>query len=43
MADVKLGAVIRGILPFLLAEIALLVVFILFPTLILVPLRWIAG
>jgi len=40
VARVNMDAVIRGVWPFLLAQIALLLLFILFPALVLVPARW---
>lgn len=40
VAKVDLGKVVRGVLPFLLAQIVLLSLFILFPDLIMVPARW---
>lgn len=43
LGDVKLGRLIRGIQPFLLAELALLLIFIAFPKLILIPLHAITG
>ena len=43
MANIKLSTLLKGILPFLLVEIALLFVFILIPQLILIPMKYIAG
>jgi len=43
MGNIRLGSLIKGILPFLAAEIAILLVFILVPSIITVPLRFIAG
>jgi TRAP-type transport system large permease protein len=40
VGKVALSSVIRGVLPFLLAQIALLLLFILFPALVMVPARW---
>jgi TRAP-type transport system large permease protein len=37
---VPLGRVIRGVMPFLLTEIAVLFLLVLFPDLVLVPARW---
>ena len=39
----KLDAVTRGVLPFLFAEIAVMAVLIAFPSLVMVPLRWLTG
>ena len=43
MGNIKLGTLLKGIMPFLLAEFALLFIFMLVPQMILVPLRAIAG
>ncbi len=43
MGNIKLGTLLKGIMPFLLAEFALLFIFLLMPQLIIVPLRAIAG
>jgi len=40
VARVNMDAVIRGVWPFLLAQILLLLLFILFPALVIVPARW---
>lgn len=40
LPDVKLGTIFKGVMPFVLANMALVVVMILFPDLILIPLRW---
>jgi len=40
VARVNMDAVIRGVWPFLLAQIMLLLLFILFPALVIVPARW---
>jgi tripartite ATP-independent transporter DctM subunit len=40
---VPMGAVIRGVGPFLLAETAVMFLLILFPSLVLVPLAWLRG
>ena len=39
----KLDAVTRGVLPFLFAEIAVMALLIAFPSLVMVPLRWLTG
>lgn len=43
MANIKLGNLIKGMMPFLLAQLAILMAFILVPQLISVPMRAIAG
>lgn len=40
VAKVPLGSVIRGVMPFLIAEIAVLFLLVLFPELVTVPLRY---
>lgn len=40
IADIKLGQMVRGIMPFLITEIAILLLFVFFPQLIMVPLGW---
>jgi len=40
VARVNMDGVIRGVWPFLLAQIVLLLVFILFPALVMVPAKW---
>jgi TRAP-type C4-dicarboxylate transport system permease large subunit len=40
VARVPLGNVIRGVWPFLAAEVAVLFLLVLFPDLVMVPLRW---
>ena len=40
---VPMGAVIRGVAPFLLAEIAVMFLLVFFPSLVLVPLGWLRG
>jgi len=40
VARVPLGQVVWGVLPFLLTYIALLMLFVVFPQLILTPMRW---
>jgi TRAP-type C4-dicarboxylate transport system permease large subunit len=39
----KLDHVMRGSLPFLLAEVAVLLLMVLFPPLVTVPARWLSG
>jgi tripartite ATP-independent transporter DctM subunit len=43
VARVPLGKVIGGVAPFLLAHVGVLLLLILFPELVLVPLRWLRG
>ena len=38
-----MGAVIRGVTPFLLAQIAVLLLLVAFPELVTVPLKWLRG
>lgn len=40
VAKVSMGEVMRGVWPFLVAEISVLVLLILFPDLVMVPLKW---
>jgi tripartite ATP-independent transporter DctM subunit len=42
VARVPLGRVVTGVLPFLLTYIALLLLFVVFPELITVPMRWLS-
>jgi len=39
----KMDEVTRGVLPFMLAEVAIMFLMVLFPSLVLVPLRWFTG
>jgi tripartite ATP-independent transporter DctM subunit len=43
VARVPMGAVIRGVNPFLMAQIFVLVLLIVFPDLVMVPLAWLRG
>ncbi|MEN9761753.1 MAG: hypothetical protein RI906_1579 [Pseudomonadota bacterium] len=43
VAKVPMGAVIRGVMPFLIAQICVLLVLIAFPELVTVPLKWLRG
>ena len=43
VARVPMGAVIRGVNPFLIAQIIVLVLLIIFPELVTVPLAWLRG
>jgi TRAP-type C4-dicarboxylate transport system permease large subunit len=40
VAREDLGRVVRGVWPFLIAQLALLLLFILFPAIVMVPARW---
>jgi len=40
VSKLRFEAVVKGVLPFLMAEIFVLVLLVLFPSLLLVPLRW---
>ncbi|GLS16227.1 MULTISPECIES: TRAP transporter large permease [Hydrogenophaga] len=42
-AKVTMGELMKGIAPFLLAEIAVLFLLVMFPSIVLVPLRWLTG
>jgi len=39
----RMDEVTRGVLPFMLAEVAIMFLMVLFPSLVLVPLRWFTG
>lgn len=43
VARLPMGAVIRGVMPFLLAQVAVLLVLVAFPELVTVPLKWLRG
>jgi TRAP-type transport system large permease protein len=43
VARVPLGKVIGGVAPFLLAQVIVLVLLVMFPELVLVPLKWLRG
>lgn len=43
VARVPMGAVIRGVNPFLIAQLIVLVLLIVFPELVMVPLSWLRG
>ncbi len=43
VARVPMGAVIRGVNPFLMAQLVVLVLLIVFPDLVMVPLAWLRG
>jgi TRAP-type C4-dicarboxylate transport system permease large subunit len=40
VGKLKMDAVIRGVVPFMIAEFALLFLFVLFPQLVTVPAKW---
>jgi tripartite ATP-independent transporter DctM subunit len=42
VAKVSMGDLVRGVWPFLWAELAVLLLLVLFPALVLVPLRWLS-
>jgi TRAP-type C4-dicarboxylate transport system permease large subunit len=43
VARVPMGAVIRGVNPFLIAQLIVLVLLIIFPDLVMVPFSWLRG
>jgi len=43
VARVPMGAVIRGVNPFLIAQLIVLILLIIFPELVMVPLAWLRG
>lgn len=43
VAKLRMGELMKGIMPFLLAEVAVLFLLVLFPSIVLVPLRWFTG
>jgi tripartite ATP-independent transporter DctM subunit len=43
VSKISMEDVIKGVLPFLLAELAVLLLLILFPPLVIVPARWFSG
>jgi tripartite ATP-independent transporter DctM subunit len=43
VARVPMGAVIRGVNPFLIAQLIVLILLIIFPDLVMVPLAWLRG
>jgi tripartite ATP-independent transporter DctM subunit len=43
VARLPMGAVIRGVTPFLLAQVAVLLLLVAFPELVTVPLKWLRG
>jgi TRAP-type C4-dicarboxylate transport system permease large subunit len=43
VSKARMEDVIRGVWPFLLAELVILLLMVLFPALVIVPARWFAG
>ena len=43
VARMPMGAVIRGVTPFLIAQVAVLLLLVAFPELVTVPLKWLRG
>ncbi|CAO3359778.1 TRAP transporter large permease subunit [Azospirillum melinis] len=43
VAKLNMGALMRGVWPFLLAQLLVLALLVLFPSLVMVPARWFAG
>jgi tripartite ATP-independent transporter DctM subunit len=43
VGKMKMDDVTRGVLPFMLAECAVIVLLVLFPSIVMVPLRWMTG
>ncbi|MDR7092592.1 TRAP transporter large permease [Hydrogenophaga laconesensis] len=43
VAKLRMGELMKGIMPFLIAEVAVLFLLVLFPSIVLVPLRWFTG
>ena len=43
VARMPMGAVIRGVAPFLIAQITVLLLLVAFPELVTVPLKWLRG
>lgn len=43
VAKLNMGSLMRGVWPFLIAQLAVLVLLVLFPSLVMVPARWFAG
>ena len=42
-AKLRMGELMKGLMPFLIAEVAVLFLLVLFPSIVLVPLRWLTG
>ncbi|AWB08179.1 L-dehydroascorbate transporter large permease subunit (plasmid) [Azospirillum humicireducens] len=43
VAKLNMGSLMRGVWPFLIAQLAVLALLVLFPSLVMVPARWFAG
>jgi tripartite ATP-independent transporter DctM subunit len=43
VAKLNMGSLMRGVWPFLLAQLLVLALLVLFPSLVMVPARWFAG
>ena len=43
VSGVSMGAVMRGVWPFLVSQVVVLVLLILFPSIVLTPLAWMRG
>jgi tripartite ATP-independent transporter DctM subunit len=43
VARIRMDDIIRGVWPFMIAELAVLLLLVLFPALVMVPARWFAG
>lgn len=43
VSKIKMDELIKGVMPFLLAQLGVLLLLILFPSLVMVPLRWFVG
>lgn len=43
VAKISIGEVVKGVWPFMLAQIAVLLLLVLFPSLVTVPAKWFAG
>lgn len=42
-AKLRMGELMKGLMPFLIAEVAVLFLLVLFPQIVLTPLRWLTG
>ena len=43
VGKMKMDEVTRGVLPFMFAEVVIMFLMVLFPSLVLVPMRWFTG
>jgi len=39
----RMDEVVRGVIPFMLAQFAIMFLLVLFPSIVLVPMRWFVG